>query len=275
MKYISKIIFAFSLLALSFGSCEKDEVKNYFEGGTPPELSASVSEIILNYLDADNEAFKLFWTNPNYQFTTGISSQDVSYIIEIDTVGANFTNPQRQSIAISQELSKSFKVSELNDYLLNQLVLVPGIPHNIEFRVTASLNNAVPLGSNSLAFEIIPYAIPPKVQLPAEGQLFLVGDATYGGWNNPVPVPDQQFIKVSETLYEIVVPLVGGKFYLMLPKNGDWGHKYAVKDNTLPGLNEGGDFFYDAGQDIPGPSADGTYKIQADFQRGKFTVTKE
>lgn len=275
MKHISKFIIAFSVLAFSLGACEKDEVKNYFEGGTEPVLTASASEIILEFLSADEDAITMSWTNPDYKFTTGVSSQDVSYILEIDTVGANFTNPARQSISISQELSKTFKVSELNDYLLNQLQLTPGVPHNIEFRVTSSLSNAVPLNSNSLAFEVIPYAIPPKVQLPFTGELYLVGDATYGGWNNPVPLPAQQFTKVSETLYEIVVPMYGGKFYLMLPQNGSWDNKYAVKDQTIPGLSEGGDFFLNAAKDIPGPAADGTYKIQADFQRGKFTVTKQ
>lgn len=275
MKHISKFIIAFSVLAFSFGACEKDEVKNYFEGGTEPVLTASASEIILEFLSADEDAITMSWTNPDYKFTTGVSSQDVSYILEIDTVGANFTNPARQSISISQELSKTFKVSELNDYLLNQLQLTPGVPHNIEFRVTSSLSNAVPLYSNSLAFEVIPYAIPPKVQLPFTGELYLVGDATYGGWNNPVPLPAQQFTKVSETLYEIVVPMYGGKFYLMLPQNGSWDNKYAVKDQSIPGLSEGGDFFLNAAKDIPGPAADGTYKIQADFQRGKFTVTKQ
>lgn len=37
-------------------------------------------------------AFSLNWTNPEYKFTTGVSSQDVSYTIEMDTAGAT-TSP--------------------------------------------------------------------------------------------------------------------------------------------------------------------------------------
>lgn len=277
MKNISKSLLFSSVLALFFWSCEKDEVKDYFEGGTPPQLTASASELNLSFDNADGEALTLNWTNPNYKFTTGVSSQDVSYVIDIDTAGANFTNPQKQSVAISQELSRTFKVSEFNDYLLNQLVLKPGIPHNLEIRVTAKLGtNAIPLVSNVVAVVATPYAIPPKVKPPVNGELFLVGDATVGGWTNPVPVPSQQFTKISETIFEITVTLYGGKHYLMLPVNGDWSHKYAVKDQSIDGLGDyGGDFFYDAAKDIPGPTLDGTYKIQADFQRGKFTVTKQ
>lgn len=99
------------------------------------------------------------------------------------------------------------------------------------------------------------------------------GDAT--GWDNPVPVPGQEFTMVSPTLYEITIPLIGGKEYLFLPLNGDWGHKYAVADKTVADLSAGGDFKYDANDNFPGPAASGTYKIVVDFQRGKFTVTPQ
>ena len=67
---------------------------------------------------------------------------------------------------------------------------------------------------------------------------------------------------------------IGGKEYLILPLNGDWGHKYAVNDNTVSGLREGGDFGYDLSKNFPGPSSSGKYKIVVDFKIGKFTVTK-
>ena len=282
MKNIFRFLIASSFIIAAAASCKKDEVKDYFEGGTPPVLSAatnaSSSDIALDYYKSSEEAVTFSWTNPNYQFTTGISSHDVSYLVELDTAGASFTNPKRQSISVSTDLSLVLTQGQLNDYLVNQLQLVDSVPHTMEVRVTASLvNNAGALPSNVLQFIVVPFRTPPKVTPPYTGQLFLVGDATYGGWNNPVPVPSQEFTKISDTYYEIIVPLYGGgKHYLMLPENGNWAHKYAVKDQNIPGLgNSGGDFFYDASQDIPGPDADGTYKIEADFQRGKFIVTKQ
>src|SRR5207253_5044686 len=140
------------------------------------------------------------------------------------TVGANFTNPNKKVLAISKDLSKTFTQSEMNDLLLNQLVLKPGTPHQIAFRITSNIKNGsistVPLTSNTLQFTVTPYTIPPKVTPPPGGTLYIVGSATVGGWNNPVPEPNQQFTKVSETLYEITIPLTGGGSYLMLPVNG-------------------------------------------------------
>jgi len=276
MKTLLSRLFFISVAVVLFGSCKKDDAIETFQGGTPPVVTASVTgSIPLAYATAANTAFMLTWTNPNYQFTSGISSQDVSYLVEIDTTGANFTNPNKQTVSVSKDLSISFTQGQFNDYLLNQLQLTPGISHNIEIRVTASLAaKATSIVSNVLKFTVTPYAIPPKVNPPASGKLFLVGSATAGGWNNPVPVPSQQFTRVSATLYEITIPLTGGQEYLFIPVNGDWSHKFAGKKALNP-TEAGGDFGYDWNDNFPGPAASGTYKISVDFQRGKYTVTKQ
>ncbi len=279
MKKLVKLFAGALLILTGFASCEKEENKNYFEGGTAPVLTASVTGTIpLSFINKDNEAVKFTWTNPNYQFTTGISSQDVSYLVEIDTAGKNFTSANRVQFAISQSMLRSFTQSDFNDLLLNQLVLVPARTYNIEIRITSTLvNKSVPLTSNTLKFAVTPYAIPPKVAPPASGQLFIVGNATPGGdatgWNNPVPTPSQQFTKVSTTVYELTVALNAGKSYLFLPVNGSWTDKYgAIGGNGSNNVN--GDDFRDGGGDLLSPAVGGNYKIQVDFQRGKFTVTK-
>ena len=276
MKKIFKALLFLIVSAVAFLSCTKKENKIYLEGGTAPVLTSTVTgNIPLSFVNKDNEGLRLMWTNPNYQFTTGLSSQDVAYQIEIDTAGANFTNPKKVIVSVGKDLFKSFTQNDLNTYLYSQMKLVDGIPHNIEMRVTSTLvNNNAALTSNVLKFTATPYTIPPKVTPPTTGHLYLVGSATAGGWNNPVPVPTQEFTKVSPTLYEITVNLIGGQEYLLLPLNGDWGHKYAVANKTVAGLNTGGDFKMDASDNFPGPAATGTYKISVDFQAGTFSVTK-
>ena len=184
MKKISKIILLSALLTTTIWSCKKDENKIYFTGGTAPVLSANKTAINLSFVNKNQEAIKLLWTNPNYKFTTGLSSQTVAYVIEIDTTGANFTNPNKKSISLSSDLSISFTQGDFNDFLLNQLVLKPGISHNIEIRVTSTLNpNSVPLTSNVLKYTVIPYAIPPKVAPPASGKLYITGSANLQAGN--------------------------------------------------------------------------------------------
>ena len=266
--------FLYSLFFLLFlFSCKKEENRVILQGGTAPVVTVQ-TDAAISYENASLTALTVSWTNPNYTLNTGVSSFDVSYNIEIDTA-ADFSNPAKATITVSKDLSYSFIVSNLNDIMLNTMQLKAGVPHTLMMRVISALpNSSAKLVSNVVQLEATPYSIPPKVTLPSDNKLFLVGSASQGGWNNPVPTPSQEFTQVTETQYELTVDLAGGQEYLLLPVNGSWDHKYAVKDKTVSGLNAGGSFGYDLGDNIPGPSASGTYKITVDFQRGVFTVTK-
>jgi len=269
------ILLSFSLLLMMI-SCKKEENKIFYEGGNPPVLSASATTVSLESGQEANTALELNWTNPEYKFTTGISSQDVTYTLEIDTLGANFASSKKYTTVFSKSLSKTYTVGELNAVLGNdmQLQLSPRRNYTLQLRITSSIGSNLKLISNVVSFTTKPFAPPPKVNPPTTGKLYLVGDATAGGWNNPVPVPAQQFTQVSTTLYEITVPLIGGFQYLFLPLNGDWGHKFACA-KTANQSADGGDFGYDFTDNFPGPAASGMYKISVDFQRGKYTVVKQ
>lgn len=273
MKKLSKLIFIPLLTLITVLSCSKKENQLVYEGGTEPVLSASTSTITLSFATSTQEAVKLMWTNPNYMFNTGVSSQDVTYHVEIDKGGANFGSSNKQTVVVSKDLSLSLGVGLLNDYLLNQLQLTPAVQSEIEIRVKASLGNrGTELISNTLKYNVTPYAIPPKVNPPATGKLFIVGSATAGGWNNPVPVPSQEFTQISPTLYEITVTLTGGQSYLWLPENGVWAKYGGLGDNNTNDPIEGE--FKAEGSDMLAPPATGDYKIEVDFQRGKYKLTK-
>lgn len=283
-QHMKRIIIACSsllALALVMPGCEKDENRIFFEGGTEPVLTASTTAANLQPPPADEsvQAIAFNWTNPEYQFTTGISSQDVTYSLEFDTAGANFNSGAKFETTIARDLSKSYTVAELNNILGNGMRLTPRRQYRIEARVVSTLGqNAVPLISNVVTFTATPYPPPPKVPIPVTGRLYIVGNATPGGWNNPVPTPAQEFTKLSETEFEITLPLGGaGTFYLFLPENGSWASKYAVPNNGAPGIANGGEFrFYaSGGQDFPAPATPGNYKISVDFQDGQFTVVRQ
>ncbi|HEV8286511.1 MAG TPA: SusE domain-containing protein [Chitinophagaceae bacterium] len=266
-----------SALVILVSSCTKEENKVYYEGGNPPALTSSrTGTIPLSFATKDQEAVKLTWTNPDYKFTTGISSQNVNYQLEIDTTGANFTNPKKKIISITSDLSLSITQNDLNDYLLNQLQLITAVSHNIEMRIKSAIGSAVPLYSNVLKFVTTPYAIPPKVAPPASGKLYITGSATPGGWmgSPAAELTSQKFTQTSPTLYILSsIALTGGGSYLFVPVYGDWGAKYGgVGSNNTNDVN--GDDFRANGGDLLAPAVSGNYKIEVDFQRGKFTVTK-
>ena len=273
MKKVIKLLFASFLMAGLFLSCKKDENKDYYLGGTAPVLTASsTSPIVLLLPNKLNTAISFSWTNPNYQFTTGISSQDVFYTLQIDTTGSNFTNPQKGEIAISKDLSVALTVGDLNTKLL-AMGLLEDIPHNVEVRIKAALiNSSAILYSNAVKIVITPYL---DVVYPVPAKLFITGSATPASWQCGCGEPDllsQKFTKVSSSKFELTIVLSANNSYLFLPVYGSWNAKYGgtgVNNNTN---NVFGDDFKPNGSDLKAPPVTGSYKITVDFKTGKFTV---
>lgn len=277
MNYISKYLLTAAIMITTLWSCEKDENKIFFEGGTPPVLTASVSSVIpLSFSNSEEEAVIFSWTNPNYRFTTGVSSQDVNYQLEIDRAGANFASPSKHTVAIKSDLNLRLSQGQLNDYLLNQMNLPVDAPADIEVRLKSNLGaSAATLISNVLSFNVRPFSTPPKVSPPSADNLWIVGDAAPSGWTNPLLSPhdvSQKFTKLSPTVYELTLSMPGGGGYKLIQDNGVWSTQYHMLDG---GTWEGGDFeMRDSDPQFPGPPSAGTYKITVDFQRGKFSVIK-
>jgi hypothetical protein len=278
MKKIFQLSLFAAAMVLLAASCKKEETKIYLEGGSDPVLSANKTGTIpMTFATGSNEAVTLDWTNPDYSFTTGVSSQNVTYNLEIDTAGANFTNPLKKSVVISKDLGYYMTQNMLNDILLNQLSLKVDAPHDIEMRIVSSINGSAATKriSNVLKFRVTPYSTPPKVEPPTAGTLWIVGDASPGGWDNPIKaqyLSTQQFTQVSPTLYELTITLPGKGGYKLIQKQGDWGSQYHM---LAGGTWEGGDFEKkDSDPQFPGPPNQGNYKISVDFQKGKFTVIK-
>lgn len=286
-RYFNNLVLLSASGLLLLASCKKDEAKLYYTGGTAPVLTSSVTtdSIPLHAADSTNTAAMFSWTNPNYQFSDGISSMNVTYYLEFDTVGANFTNPKMVAVSFSSDLSTSYTESALNSLLNNGLQLQDSVQHQIQVRLESFLApissgspQGAPLYSSTFNYKVTPYKIPPKVTPPASGTLYIVGSATPGGsahgWDNPItntPVSQQQFTQVSPTEYKITIPLIGGGEYKLISVNGSWTNQWSVATaDTYP---TGGPFVFNGANSIA-PAASGTYTIDVNFQTGTFSVTQ-
>ncbi|RYY98881.1 MAG: hypothetical protein EOO11_06715 [Chitinophagaceae bacterium] len=276
----NKLYFLLSaLLVIGMWSCKKQEHQVSLEGGTKPVLAASLpndSRLALDYYIRDQHAVTFNWTNPDYRFTTGLSSQPVTYKLEIDTVGSNFSNPRRRSFNFTGDLSKSFTHAELNDLLTTGLRLKDSMEHNIEVRVNSYLGlEGAQLSSESFRFKVTPYDNPPKVTPPTSGELFITGSATPGGWmgDNAPPLNSQKFTRINNTTYELSsIALNGDQSFLFVPVYGNWSTKYGFTGAGNSNIRSG-DEFKQGGNDLRSPLASGNYKIVVDFKLGTYTVT--
>ncbi|MBS1754387.1 MAG: SusE domain-containing protein [Ferruginibacter sp.] len=284
MKNIIKLLSGLIAITAIMLSCKKDENRVYFLGGTNPHLSAtSTDPQVLLKINKDNPAITFNWTNPDYEFNTGASSQTVSYTLQVDTAGSNFSNPRLQEKAISANLSVTLTVKELNTFL-TKMELQYNQPHQMQFRIKSTLGNgSVPLYSNVLTITITNYldfvVEPPgtEANLYLDGNLWVVGDAVASGWTNPLPPPYDVTQKIGRATPTDVLHYVGTITfnatggYKLIQEQGVWSSQYHALDGTAKLF---GDFEKkDSDPQFPSPGA-GNYKIEVNFQTGTYTLTK-
>ncbi len=224
--------------------------------GDASVLTASATDVTCELATANENAVDLSWTGAFNGY-----SGAVTYSLEYDSAGRSFASAK--SIAIdANTYTKSFTQGELNLIAINAGV-IGGTAGTVEFRIKAVTALGAIVYSNVIAINVTTF-------ISAPDNLYIVGDATPGGWNNPVPVPSQQFTKVDDYSFSIIVNLnASPASYLFLPVNGDWSHKYGGASATGGTLLKDGDV---PGSNTPGPATAGLYKITVNFQTNSYAV---
>lgn len=272
-----------ALVAILFVACEKDEKQVIFEGGTNPNLSTSATAPLVLLKDRLNDiAITFNWTNPEYRFNTGISSQNVNYVIQIDTAGKNFSSPKLQETSVIADLAKSFTVKEFNSFM-SKMEFEANRQHSVDIRIKSTLtNSSVPLYSNVITVRVTPYldfiVEPPGTAANnyLDGNLWVIGDC-FGApnWTNPLPSPqdvNHKFTRIDILHYELVINFVSGGGYKMIQTQGVWGTQYHALTANAPLDGEFEKRDADPQFASPGP---GRYKIQVNFQTGKYKLTPQ
>lgn len=218
---------------------------------------SSASPVVLQIANATSNAISFSWNASPYGNNT------IYYALQFDTAGGNFAHPQ--VIKYDKALTSPITVNDLNTAAIAAGV-IGGSTRNLEFRIVSYLGTdytKVLSTSSAVTITVTTYVAAPA-------NLYIVGDATPGGWSNPVNVPSQQFTKIDAVSFGIILNLNSGGSYLFLPLNGNWDHKYGgtsatggtlLADNAVPGSN------------TPAPATSGLYKIVVNFQTNTYTVT--
>ena len=100
--------------------------------------------------------------------------------------------------------------------------------------------------------------------------LYIVGDATADGWTNPTIPVNPVFTQLDAARFQLTLPLIGGKSFLLLPVSGSWTNKYAVADGNVP--SSGGSFGYNLSTNFNAPATSGNYTITANFYDLTFSI---
>lgn len=284
MKVIKSIIIGL-LAAVVITSCQKEDPKVTFLGSTSAVTLTVSSTDTLTLLPAESayQSLQFQWTNPNYQFSNGVNTQDVYYTLEIDTL-ADFSSSVMSSTPFVGNVSHTYTVKEFNT-ALGQLQLLDGVFHKFYFRIVASMasdgshtaGGDVPVTSDPVSIVIKTYL---DVVYPVPANLYITGSATPGNWGATAPINAtadtvaQKFTLVNPYTFQLTLPIIGGGEFLLVPVWNSWNNKYGTTGSNDTN-NVSGDVFVPSGNNFLAPPTDGTYIITVNFKTGKYTIVQQ
>jgi len=170
---IYSIILLVSLLTAGlFTSCDQNLPDSIAKAGALA-LTASKTTVELNQRYVANEAIGLTWTTGTNR-GTGAS---ISYLIQVDKKGNNFSNAITQSMG-KGIYAKSFSVGALNDSLLTHWGSTAGTATDLEARVISTVYSTPAVSDTSavVTISVTPYQ-------PVSKTLYIIGDASPKGWS--------------------------------------------------------------------------------------------
>lgn len=144
-------IFIAALCAVILMACEKDEDRTVFLEGTSPILSVSESSVVLTEANAGAEVVSFSWTPSEFGYSAA-----VSYSLQIDSAGNNFTDPEIATGSGDREVALT--VADLNS-IVTKLGLLPDVADEVEVRVAAVISDQVePVYSEVVNLTVTPYS---------------------------------------------------------------------------------------------------------------------
>lgn len=258
--YINNIFsFLAAIIAMFFiTACENDLENNEIVKDGTVSISASDSVLVLQQQFASSK-LTFNWTPGN----NGGTNSSINYTLQVDEQGNDFAAPLEYEMG-KNTFTFSYEYGTLNNILTSTFGAEPGDAVTLEARIVASLANGS--GDPQMAttsVTVTPYA-------PVTDELYLVGDATPGGWD--ITNATAMTASSSEVgVFTYQGTLSPGKFKFAVSQEDCWCQDFYTKDptdSTVLVYNEGG-----SGEDLQWTIIDGgQYLIEVDLIERTFDI---
>ena len=170
-RYISHLVFAL-LGCMVLSACVDNDYMELDKGHNELALSTSNTEVVLNEQAHGDDALELSWTTGT-NYGTG---NKISYTLELAKAGSNFTAPYVALEDVVQEYTWKKSVEELNNILREYFGAEATENISLEARLTAKVTDREETQVATTSFSVTAYK-------PLTSTLYLIGDATPGGWS--------------------------------------------------------------------------------------------
>lgn len=247
-------------LALVIGfiviSCEKDEDQAVLNETVKAKISSDKSTIVLSDATATETAINFAWTKSMFNIAV-VSPQ----VVEFGIKGKDFKSSVTFNV-VNNVTAGTLTHAGLNNLLLT-LGAVTGQVNQIEARLKTSVGSAS-FYSNVLTLSITPYQKGPVYSFV---DLYLIGSATAGGWDNLVGNAKIYPLQKTSTpnVYTYTGFFTAGAFKL-IKTPGSWDTQYGLGGSSGQLIAGGGS------GDIPVSGA-GYYKLTVDISALTYAFT--
>ncbi|WP_347218702.1 SusF/SusE family outer membrane protein [Chryseobacterium sp.] len=252
MKHIFKI-FTIAILGILVASC-KDEDQAILNETAQSKISSDKTTVILDKTNLDATAVSFTWAKSTFDLAVVAAPK-----IEIALKGDNFKTGKSLDVVTSPY---SMTNKELNTLLLS-IGAIPNEANQIEVRLRTVV------GTTSFYSSVITLAVTPYILGPIYNytDLYLIGDATAGGWDNSATNAKLYPLQKSATagVYSYTGYFAaGGLKFIQTP--GSWDTQYGLGASAGTLLAGGGS------SNISIATA-GYYKLTVDVNALKYTLT--
>jgi hypothetical protein len=227
MKYLYKIITVF-ILGFLFMSCEKDEDQAIVTETTRSTAAFSKTTLVLDKNNPDTSTLSVNWTKSKFDVAV-VSTQQLQFGLK----GKNFAGASNVE-AINSPLT--FTNKQMNDIAF-ALGASPNVVAQIEVRLKTMIGSAV-FYSDTTTLSVTPYLLGPVYNFT---DLYLIGDATAGGWTNDA-ANDKIYPllkSASGNIYTYTGYFAMGGFKI-IKTPGSWATQYGTGSSTGSLSTDGG-----------------------------------
>ncbi|GAB3867394.1 hypothetical protein GCM10028824_09700 [Hymenobacter segetis] len=219
------------LLAVSFTSCKKDEIRTTATFSDAPKLSSNTTNAgVLLRANKDNDAVTYTWTPYTYTLSDNTTSTSpVIYTLQISADGA-FANPYELVAGTDKAASLKLTVGQLNAALINlKAPLTKASTLQVRLK-TFVANNESAIYSNAVSISATPYD---ECVAPNSDTWSLIGLAGVD-WSTDVPLK----WSCSENAYVVTMALNADEFKFR--RNNDWAVNLGGAGSGVTTLTVGG-----------------------------------
>lgn len=252
MKNIFKIL-AIAFIGMALVSCEKDEDQAILGETSQSSISADKTTIVLDKSNLDANAVSFKWAKSTFDISV-VSTQQIEFGIK----GKGFKDSKLIDV-----LASPFSMTNKQ---LNTLMLSMGgtanVVNEIEVRLKVAVGGAN-FYSNVISLQVTPYILGPVYNYT---DLFLIGDATAGAWDNSVTntklYPLQKTTTAGKYSYTGYFAKGGFKF---IKTPGSWDSQYGMggAEGTLSTSGSSGNISVETA---------GYYKLTVDTNALSYTL---